>query len=1023
MCHAWRSTVLTAHHHELTIQSSPRVTPPLQDILLYRGELARCADLLAFQLGKEMLGWWKDYHNMLENIAGNSSMLVGKAAEAGPDSGKGALADSFGGLDEHRQLAEKHLMSSAELQNQSQAVAKDGPSQMQGPPRQQNFGNGPPPMYGGPNGPNQQQRFNLPGTMSPGSSPSGYSPPGPPMAMTPNGGGGRCRGMGGIIDLAGPQLGKAPHGTAYDFRSPSIVDKFKNIRDLAPYEKPPDADVEAVLDERAGAMWDDALAIRKLAMAAMEILQGLQATEVEGEDPVLQDLGEPDLVARHVNVFEVFGAVRDFAWNMVRQRSPLRSKWRSACQQVIHATRRVEEMLQPLLRVEVIAEQSDAGGPESVAFTHPTALSHPQAPIVGSATGVTWSAIEEIWTQGEAEAPDLLEENFGGETERTMQHLEHTLLELQNRHGREDCDDIAETLHSLGVASQEAGDLEQAMQHLEESLRMKRSMHGDGDHHSIAVTLHELGIVSQEAGDLEQAKQPLEESLRMKRSMHGDGDHHSIAVTLHELGIVSQEAGDLEQAKQPLEESLRMKRSMHGDGDHHSIAVTLHELGIVSQEAGDLEQAKQPLEESLRMKRSMHGDGDHHSIAVTLHELGIVSQEAGDLEQAKQPLEESLRMKRSMHGDGDHHSIAVTLHELGIVSQEAGDLEQAKQPLEESLRMKRSMHGDGDHHSIAVTLHELGIVSQEAGDLEQAKQPLEESLRMKRSMHGDGDHHSIAVTLHELGIVSQEAGDLEQAKQPLEESLRMKRSMHGDGDHHSIAVTLHELGIVSQEAGDLEQAKQPLEESLRMKRSVHGDGDHDGIAVTLHELGVVSREAGDLEQAKQHLEESLRMKRSVHGDGDHHSIAVTLHELGIVSWKAGDLEQAKQHLEESLRMKRSVHGDADLVLPAMTTLTSAVKPRRRNCAVAPRAAAGCGGAPGDGQGPGVSRADAGEQPGGPVAAAAWMLPGAAEMVPFCGEQNPKKKVKQRWGYARLHLHKFKSPPITQVHRLLGGACV
>eukprot|EP00913_Durusdinium_trenchii_P011396 g10704.t1 len=112
-----------------------------EDILLYRGELARCADLLAFQLGKE-----KEYHNMLENIAGNSNMLAGKAAEVGQKhgahdvtkqqmhqlleemfaGGKGALADSFGGLDEHRQLAEKHLMSSAELQNQSQAVAKEG---------------------------------------------------------------------------------------------------------------------------------------------------------------------------------------------------------------------------------------------------------------------------------------------------------------------------------------------------------------------------------------------------------------------------------------------------------------------------------------------------------------------------------------------------------------------------------------------------------------------------------------------------------------------------------------------------------------------------------------------------------------------------------------------------------------------------------------------------------------------------------------------------------------------------------
>lgn len=30
-----------------------------KDILLYRGELARCADLLAFQLGKELLGFGK----------------------------------------------------------------------------------------------------------------------------------------------------------------------------------------------------------------------------------------------------------------------------------------------------------------------------------------------------------------------------------------------------------------------------------------------------------------------------------------------------------------------------------------------------------------------------------------------------------------------------------------------------------------------------------------------------------------------------------------------------------------------------------------------------------------------------------------------------------------------------------------------------------------------------------------------------------------------------------------------------
>ncbi|CAK9031413.1 Uncharacterized protein SCF082_LOCUS19632 [Durusdinium trenchii] len=209
---------------QLCIEFEREVTQMSKDILLYRGELARCADLLAFQLGKE-----KEYHNMLENIAGNSNMLAGKAAEVGQKhgahdvtkqqmhqlleemfaGGKGALADSFGGLDEHRQLAEKHLMSSAELQNQSQAVAKEldnilqtlnqppvsyrdapvmmGPSQMQGPSRPQSFGG--PPMGGMalPNGP----RFNLPNAPSPGGSPQ-YSPPGrgAGMGTMPRRGGG-----------------------------------------------------------------------------------------------------------------------------------------------------------------------------------------------------------------------------------------------------------------------------------------------------------------------------------------------------------------------------------------------------------------------------------------------------------------------------------------------------------------------------------------------------------------------------------------------------------------------------------------------------------------------------------------------------------------------------------------------------------------------------------------------------------------------------------------------------------------
>lgn len=126
---------------QLCLEFEREVQQLTEDVVRYRAELARCADLLAYQLGKE-----KQYHSMLESIAGNTSMLMGKASEVGNKANMsdplikqqmhqmldqvlhgqtGALAENLGGIDEHRRLAESHLMKSSELQNQSEAVQKE----------------------------------------------------------------------------------------------------------------------------------------------------------------------------------------------------------------------------------------------------------------------------------------------------------------------------------------------------------------------------------------------------------------------------------------------------------------------------------------------------------------------------------------------------------------------------------------------------------------------------------------------------------------------------------------------------------------------------------------------------------------------------------------------------------------------------------------------------------------------------------------------------------------------------------
>ena len=405
-----------------------------------------------------------------------------------------------------------------------------------------------------------------------------------------------------------------------------IYHGFSKIRELALLLVDEDDDVEDNVEQ----MWDDACVIRSLAKRILSLLRGVQAAEVQ-EPPA------------NSNAEEIFGWIRLYAADVVMARTKNRHEdMAAAAQGMISATRRVEELLEPQVEPEIVNS-------ESAGFTHDTKSSPP-----------AWSQWHMgTMSQGPADllALDLLERSASGVMEAKRQHLEHSLLELQNHHHGQNHPDIAARLHELGLLSGEAGDLPLAKQHLEESLRMQRSMHGDRNQPEIAVTLHALGRVSRQAGDLPLAKQHLEESLRMQRSMHGDRDHPDIAATLHELGLLSGEAGDLPLAKQHLEESLRMQRSMHGDRNHPEIAVTLHALGQLSRVTGDLPLAKQHSEESLRMKSSLYGNRDHPSIAATLHELGLLSGVAGDLPAAKQHLEESLRMQRSMHGDRDHRDI------------------------------------------------------------------------------------------------------------------------------------------------------------------------------------------------------------------------------------------------------------------------------------------------------------------------------------------------------------------------------
>ena len=199
------------------------------------------------------------------------------------------------------------------------------------------------------------------------------------------------------------------------------------------------------------------------------------------------------------------------------------AEWTLACARIIAATRKVEELLKPLLAMGVLSGHGKEAAifdpaqadDDSELLTHPTAPSASQPAFSASMTTDTRAHLEE-------ETSKLPESVAGGEDLKELQELEEQLLVLRAKHPQKNHPDLARILRRLGELSMLAGDFQGARQHLEECLRIQRALHGNRDHPEVGATLHALGHLSQQAGDLQKAKQHLEEALSINRALHGD---------------------------------------------------------------------------------------------------------------------------------------------------------------------------------------------------------------------------------------------------------------------------------------------------------------------------------------------------------------------------------------------------------------------------------------------------------------------------------------------------------------------
>ncbi|MBV8688903.1 MAG: tetratricopeptide repeat protein, partial [Candidatus Eremiobacteraeota bacterium] len=198
------------------------------------------------------------------------------------------------------------------------------------------------------------------------------------------------------------------------------------------------------------------------------------------------------------------------------------------------------------------------------------------------------------------------------------------------------------------------GDYADAIRYGRVALRMDRHLRNNV---GIADALHELGRALQDAGRPKQAAPLYREALKLYREQN---NVTAQARLLANLGLVAQQQGDHQRALRELHESLDLLEGTH---ERRIPAFILGALGTVSHHAGKIQDALAYNMRSLEMVRAL---GDVVGQARLLNNLADVALDIGDLPAAQRYIAECRTICEE---SGLQHEYADVLDNLAILQQ------------------------------------------------------------------------------------------------------------------------------------------------------------------------------------------------------------------------------------------------------------------------------------------------------------------------------------------------------------------
>ena len=181
-----------------------------------------------------------------------------------------------------------------------------------------------------------------------------------------------------------------------------------------------------------------------------------------------------------------------------------------------------------------------------------------------------------------------------------------------------------------------------ALDELDEILADQRAIHGDR-HPNIAETLHSIGVAYSRRGDYSSALQILEECYYMRTEFLG-WDHVLQAATLHEICKIHLKRGRVKKALHICEVVLTIRRESLTE-DHIDVALALATKGSCQVLEGKMDSAAKNFESALAIAEAAVGTAHPHVADIHL-QIGSMHMRQCQFEAARESIEKALSIYR-----------------------------------------------------------------------------------------------------------------------------------------------------------------------------------------------------------------------------------------------------------------------------------------------------------------------------------------------------------------------------------------